>query len=317
MLNVKIAAKRKVAEDICTFELVSEDGRKLPQFTAGSHIDVHVPGEYVRQYSLCNSTQETHRYLIGVLKDPVSRGGSIAMHQLEEGARLRVSEPKNHFPLEDSMEHSILVAGGIGITPIISMADKLTESGRSFELHYCVRTRNKAAFMEELTRERFCSAVRLHVDDEPDQKFDAEWIFKHAPGATPHVYVCGPSGFIQHVLDSARGAGYAEAQLHREYFGANPKKDDSADKSFEVHIASTGLRCLVGADESVVAALARHGIEIPTSCEQGVCGTCVTRVAAGVPLHRDLYLTDEERAANDQFTPCCSRSSSPVLVLDI
>jgi vanillate O-demethylase ferredoxin subunit len=317
MLNVKIKSKREVAEDICAFELVDSSGSALPAFTAGSHVDVHIPGNFIRQYSLCNSPSESDRYVIGVLKDPASRGGSKAMHLLEEGGVLTISEPRNHFPLEANAGHSILLAGGVGITPILSMAETLLADGSSFELHYCARSPEKLAFQSRLLDERIRSKVFIHLDSKPDSRLDFKQLFSNASDSEPHAYVCGPAGFIDAVLSAARQAQYPEARLHREYFGTVAPTSSDEDVPFDVQIASTGQVVTVGATESVVSALARHGVDIPVSCEQGVCGTCVTRIKSGSPLHRDMYLTDDERLANDQFTPCCSRATSPMLVLDI
>jgi vanillate monooxygenase ferredoxin subunit len=314
MLSVKVSAKREMAGNVCSFELVSENGQPLPQFSAGAHIDVHLSGGLVRQYSLCNSPHETHRYVIGVLKDPASRGGSEAFHQLEEGARLQISEPRNHFPLIEGSPHTILLAGGIGITPLLSMVERLLSTGDSFEFHYCVRSRSTCAFTERLSEKRIHSRLFVHPDD--DQRLDARALFRSSV-ASSEIYVCGPPGFIDYVLKAARDAGFDERRLHREYFSNQTTTIDTDDGPFDIEIASTGQRLTVEAHETVLAAFARHNIDIPVSCEQGVCGTCLTKVLEGIPLHRDIFLTDEERLANDQFTPCCSRSLSPLLVLDL
>jgi vanillate monooxygenase ferredoxin subunit len=317
MLNIKVKTKREVAEDICAFELVDAEGEDLPPFTAGSHVDVHIPGDFIRQYSLCNSPAETQRYVIGVLKDPASRGGSEAMHGLAEGRLLTISEPRNQFPLANGAGHAILFAGGIGITPLLSMVERMLQTGDSFELHYCARSRSKLAFLDRLTEAHIRSKVTFHLDSEPDTALDAAKVLSREMDCEPHVYVCGPAGFIDYILGAARHAQYPEARIHREYFGAVATASEEEDQPFDIQIASTGRFIQVGATESAVAALARHGIEIPVSCEQGVCGTCLTKVQSGIPLHRDMFLTADERLANDQFTPCCSRSCSPLLVLDI
>ena len=198
------------------------------------------------------------------------------------------------------------------------MARQLIDQSASFELHYCARSLERIAFRDELRASGLAPHVFLHVDnDAAAQRFNGPAIFREVKGDGTHVYVCGPGGFIDGVLGAARGAGYAERQLHREYFAAVPGPDGSEDRSFQIRIASSGEVWSVGSEETVISVLARHGIDIPTSCEQGVCGTCVVRLLEGTPLHRDVFMTDEEHAANDQFTPCCSRSCSPVLVLDI
>lgn len=314
--RVRIARKTIEALDIFSFELVDPDGNSLPPFSAGSHIDVQVGNDKVRQYSLCNDPSETHRYLIAVLREANSRGGSVAMHAFEEGQLLEISDPRCHFMLEHDMGHSLLFGGGIGVTPILCMAERLSNIGASFEMHYCTRSPNRTAFAERIRNSAFADCVRFHHDDGPEsQKLDVQTILVTAPTDT-HLYICGPTGFIDWVLSNAREIGWPENRLHREYFAAVPF-DTSHDGSFEIQVASTGAVIRVAADQSVVSALANVGIEVPMSCEQGVCGTCLTRVLEGTPLHRDMYLTPEEQAKCDLFTPCCSRASSARLVLDL
>lgn len=318
LMKTVITRKLPVATDICLFELTSLDGQALPPFTAGAHIDVHVDG-HVRQYSLCNSPAETGVYRIGVLRDPASRGGSIAMHELACGAALEISMPKNHFPLDEAAEHTILLAGGIGITPILCMAEQLMLAGRSFELHYCTREPARTAFRERFAAPDLKDRTRVYFDTaQPDERIDLKAVLAR-PTAGTHVYVCGPAGFIDAVLSTASGAGWPSANLHREYFGAAPQVPgvNGANDAFRIKIASSGAVVDVPSGVTIVDALRKCGVEIPVSCEQGVCGTCLTRVLSGEPDHRDLYLTDEERVANDQLLPCCSRAKTPLLVLDL
>ncbi len=316
-LQVRVVRKRTEAQDISSFELVNLDDRPLPAFSAGSHIDVHLPNGLTRQYSLCNNPNEGHRYLIGVLRDTASRGGSQAMHELvNEGDVLHISTPKNHFPLAHESSHSILLAGGIGVTPILCMAERLAVAGASFEMHYATRSPDRTAFRERIAASSFAQRVAFHHDDGPDeQKLRIEGLLNPVrPGV--HLYVCGPKGFMDWLLDAARKAGWPADQLHYEFFGAEVVKSDT-DTGFEVKLASSGKIVAVGKDQSIVQALSAAGVEIPVSCEQGVCGTCLTRILEGEPDHKDMYLTPEEQAANDQFTPCCSRSKSALLVLDL
>ncbi len=316
-LTVRIARKRSEATDICSFELVEAGGKSLPPFAAGAHVDVQLPGGMTRQYSLCNDPTESHRYLIAVLREPNSRGGSRALHdEIREGDELQISEPKNHFPLAHEAKRSLLLAGGIGVTPILCMAERLAAAGADFEMHYCTRSPQRTAFRERIAASPFSNKVVFHFDDDPaKQRLDIPALLAAQTTGT-HVYVCGPKGFMEAVLDSARASGWPESHLHYEFFSAEPVKSD-ADASFDVRLASSGRTITVPADKSVVQALYEAGVEIPISCEQGVCGTCLTRVLEGAPDHRDQYLTPEEQTANDQFTPCCSRSKSPLLVLDL
>jgi vanillate O-demethylase ferredoxin subunit len=316
-LSVRVSRKRAEADDICSFELTSDDGTPLPAFSAGSHIDVQLPGGLTRQYSLCNDSRESHRYLIGVLRDPVTRGGSAALHDLvQEGDRLQISPPKNHFALAHDARESLLLAGGIGVTPILCMAERLAQTGAAFEMHYCTRSRTRTAFHDRIAGAAFAGRVHFHFDDgDAAQKLDLATLLA-TPQDGRHLYVCGPKGFMDAVLGAARAAGWPEARLHYEFFGADVAPRD-ADAAFEVQLASSGRIVAVPKGRTVVDALAEAGVVVPTSCEQGVCGTCLTRVLGGECDHRDVFLTPEEQAAHDQFLPCCSRARSPRLVLDL
>ncbi|HEX8602273.1 MAG TPA: PDR/VanB family oxidoreductase [Pseudoduganella sp.] len=315
-LKVRVARRTGEADDVSSYELVPADGAPLPPFTAGSHIDVHLGDGIVRQYSLCNAPHETHRYLIGVLREPASRGGSIAMHErIVEGSELAIGVPRNHFGLAEGPHHSVLFAGGIGITPLLAMAEHLHAQGLPFTLHYSARSAARAAFRSRLEGAPFAASVRLHIADE-GTRLDAAAALADCPPGT-HLYVCGPAGYIDGVLDAARTLGWQDDRLHREYFGAAPAAGADVERAFDVRIASTGATYTVPPGQTAVQVLAENGVDVPVSCEQGVCGTCLTRVLEGTPEHRDLYQTEEEQAANDQFTPCCSRAKSALLVLDL
>ncbi len=315
-LAVQVVRKVQEAAGIASFELARAGGAPLPAFSAGSHIDVQVPGGPTRQYSLCNDSAERHRYRIAVLRDPASRGGSIAMHEaVHEGDVLHISEPRNHFPLRHA-NRTLLFAGGIGVTPLLCMARRLATLGADFAMHYCTRSPERTAFAREIGASAFAGRVQFHFDSgPPGQQLDLRALLA-TPDAATQLYVCGPTGFIDHVVGAARTSGWSSDQIHLEYFGA-AQQDGSGDRPFDVKIASTGKTYPVAPGQSVVQALRAHGIDILTSCEQGVCGTCITRVLEGEPDHRDTYLTEQERANNDQFTPCCSRARSSTLVLDL
>jgi vanillate O-demethylase ferredoxin subunit len=315
-LTVKVARRRQEALDIASFELVKPDGSALPAFSAGSHIDVQVPGGLTRQYSLCNDMAEQHRYRIAVLRDPGSRGGSAGMHDaVKEGDTLQISAPRNHFPLAHA-HRTLLFAGGIGVTPLLCMAQRLATAGGEFALHYCTRSAERTAFRDEIAASSYADRVHFHFDDgEAAQKLDLDAVLRQ-PASGTHIYVCGPTGFIDWVIKAAARLGWGKDQVHLEYFGA-AKQDTTGDRAFQVKLASSGATYEVPADKTVVQALQAHGVEILTSCEQGVCGTCLTRVLQGECDHRDLYLTDQEKAKHDQFTPCCSRAKGSLLVLDL
>ncbi|MGE4451088.1 PDR/VanB family oxidoreductase [Castellaniella sp.] len=319
-LSVRVAGKHQAARDVVSLELVDPDGGPLPEFSPGAHIDVHLPGGFIRQYSLLNDCLQRSHFLIGVLREPQSRGGSAAVHDLVRvGDLLRISAPRNRFPLVPA-ERSLLFAGGIGITPLLCMARRLRVTDAAFELHYSCRSRDRAAFLDEIQGPLLAGRAQTHFDDEPDTALDARAILS-AAGEQAHVYVCGPSGYIDFIRDQARDAGVDEARIHFERFALGEDEHPSApvegDTAFQVKLASTGEVFDIPADETITSALDRQGVFIPVSCEEGICGTCLTGVREGVPDHRDSYLTDAEHAANDQFTPCCSRARTPMLVLDL
>lgn len=316
-LPVRVAHKQLAAQDICVFDLVAADGGALPPFEAGAHIDVQLPEGLTRQYSLCNRPGETTHYQIGVLREPNSRGGSRAMHeQVQVGQLLQISAPRNHFALAPQAPQSLLLAGGIGITPLLAMAESLAAAGAGFALHYCTRARSRTAFLDRLATAPWAGRVALHFDDEaPAQRLDSAAVLAAAPAGT-HLYVCGPRGFIEAMLAAARQQAWPEDRLHCEYF-AGQVPASTGDTGFELEARRSGRTLQVPAGVSIIQVLAEAGIPVMTSCEQGVCGTCLTPVLEGVPEHRDSYLTAEEQAANDQMLPCCSRARSARLVLDL
>lgn len=318
-MTLNVARKWREAADIYSFELADPEGRELPPFTAGAHLDVEVAPGLVRQYSLCNAPGRRDRYQIGVLREAQSRGGSAAMiDTVAEGQAIRVSEPRNHFPLEPSARHTLLIAGGIGVTPILCMAERLANIGEPFQMHYVVRSPDRAAFRQRIAAAPFAASVALHFDDGPaEQRLDLEAILADpVPGA--HLYVCGPGGLIEAALKTAKARGWPDSRVHREFFAPLQSAAAQAEPgAFQVKVASSGQVFDVPADKPITQVLAEHGIDVPTSCEQGVCGACVTRVLEGEPDHRDVFLTADEQAQNDQMTVCCSRSRTPLLVLDL
>lgn len=314
-IEVKVVRKISEALDINAYELEAANGGELPVYAAGAHVDVHLPGGLVRQYSLCGGISQQGRYRIAVLRDPKTRGGSKAMHEVvSEGYLLRIGSPRNLFPLVEGDHPSLLLAGGIGVTPLLAMAYELHAAGRAFELHYFARSRDRIAFLSELMQSEFASQVVFHIDEERRGDADQVRELLKTLESSAHIYTCGPAGFLGHVLATAEEVGWPESQLHHETFAAAQR---APGDSFEVRIHSSGETVVVGEDETVVAAVARLGIEIPVSCEQGICGTCITRVLQGDIEHHDQYFSEEEHAANDRFTPCCSRAKSSLLVLDL
>ena len=314
LIDVVIASRDDQGAGIAVMELVSANGDLLPEFTAGAHIDVHVGDDLIRQYSLCNNPSDHNSYRIGVLNDPKSRGGSVKINKdFSEGQTIKISAPRNHFPLFEDAKKSILAGGGIGITPMMAMAYSLQKSGEAFELHYCTRSKGAGAFEQELVKE-FGDNVVFHYDDEDkSQFFSPEAIFNPVDPST-HIYVCGPTGFMDWVINNAKEIGYPSKQVHFEYFSADV---DITGDSFEVYCDQSDITVTVGAEESIAIALRKAGIRVNMSCEEGVCGTCITDVLEGEPDHRDLFLTDEEKEDNDQIALCCSRAKSKKLVIDL
>lgn len=315
ILTLEVANRVEHAGDVVGLDLVAPNGAALPPFTAGAHVDLHLAPGLVRQYSLLGSPAETGRYRLGVLLEPTSRGGSAAVHQtLRAGASVRVGLPRNHFPLAPRAGRSVLVGGGIGVTPMLAMAHELTRAGKAFELHYCTRSRSRTAFLMDLAEAPFADRVRLHHDDGDEAQRFTPATSLPPPASDLHLYVCGPAGFMDWVIAGAKVLGYAEDQIHREYFNAEV---DISGGAFEVFAARSNQTFTVGEGVSVVEALASVGIAVEVSCQEGVCGTCLVDVIEGEVDHRDVYLTDEEKAASDQMLVCCSRAKSSRLVLDL
>jgi vanillate O-demethylase ferredoxin subunit len=315
--QLRVAARRQETEDIVTFDLVDSQGGDLESFTAGAHIDIEAAPGLVRQYSLLNDPAERHRYRIGVLRDSASRGGSKAMHRLAVGDIVYIAGPRNHFELHPGAHHTWLLAGGIGVTPLLCMAQQLYRDNGQFTFDYCVRSPAQAAYVGELQAGPFAVSVHVHYDDGADQQrlHIDERLAAMAPDT--HIYICGPAGFMAWCIAAAARAGVPESQVHVEYFKAAEQADKNTEIEFDIKLASSGATLKIPKDASILSVLRNHGISVPASCETGVCGTCLTYVLAGKPDHRDVYLSKEERAAGDVILPCCSRALSPLLVLDI
>lgn len=321
LLNrVRVRRKWVVAKDVTAFELAPLRGCTLPDFTPGAHLNIRIsaPGAppLVRQYSLCNAPDETGVYVIGVKREPASRGGSAAMHdRICEGAELEMSEPINHFPLLPNASSHLLLGAGIGVTPLLAMAQWLEANAASYVMHYFARSVEYVAFAERLERGEHAGRVHYHLGLAPEETEERLNALLAAPPAGCHAYACGPAPF----MDAVRRVGeprWGAERLHFEHFQVGPI-NTAGDTPFEVQLARSGASCIVAAGQTIVQALARLGRPVETSCEQGICGTCLTRVLAGEPEHRDLYLSDAERARGDQMLVCVSRAHSKTLVLDL
>jgi len=316
-LTVTVRAVRDEAADVRSFELVSADGGALPPFTAGAHVDVHVAPGLVRQYSLCNDPRETDRYLIAVKCEPASRGGSKAMHErVRAGDRLTIGAPRNNFALAGGAAHHLLFAGGIGITPLLAMARHLLAAGTSFELVYFSRSIAHMAFHDLLSSPEYRGRVAFHYALEPEQvRAYVRKLLWHRP-ENAHLYLCGPRAFMDLVETTAAPTWPPEA-VHLEYFAADPAALGGPREHFVVKLARHGGEFEIPAGRTIIEVLAENGIVVETSCEQGVCGTCITGVLEGEPDHRDVFLTDAEKGAGDRMTVCVSRAKTPRLVLDL
>ncbi|MGN2483724.1 PDR/VanB family oxidoreductase [Acinetobacter calcoaceticus] len=314
LYDVVVKNRHVEGGNIAVMEFESATSATLPKVEAGAHIDVHLPNGMVRQYSLCQNPNDEGKFRLGILRDPESRGGSVsAFDEIKDGMQIQVSEPKNLFPLLKA-KHSVLIGGGIGITPLITMAYQLASEGTSFELHYCGASPENCAFVDEIKNSELAKYTTFHFKSEgASHRAFFESAIKDID-LESHIYTCGPVGFMDWVINLATTHDFPEQQIHKEYFQV---ETDTSGDSFEVVAERSGKIIMVEAGETILQALAKEGIEIEMSCEQGVCGTCMCDVIEGEPDHRDVYFTDEEKASNEQILVCCSRSKTPRLVLDI
>jgi tetrachlorobenzoquinone reductase len=310
-MRVRVKCETWEAPNIHSYDLRALEGGELPAFTAGAHIDLTLGNTLVRSYSLVNSQSERHRYVIAVQKDRATRGGSKWVHEhVHAGTVLGITSPRNNFPVAEEAAHSVFFAGGIGITPILSMTDRLSALGRAWQLYYCARTSADAAFVERL---RGRSEVRFNFDAEPGGKLlDMAAIIAAAPHGT-HFYCCGPLAMLSQF--EAITAALPPGQVHVEYFSA--KEPPAVEGGFTVVLAKSGRELRVEPGKTILDTLADAGVAVPFSCKEGVCATCETTVLEGVPDHRDLILTKEEQAANRTMMICCSGCKSERLVLDL
>ena len=318
LIRVRIAKLRAEAEDIRGLELVSEEGGPLPAFKAGAHIDIGVilPGRQrtMRSYSLASPpSEQPYSYLVGVQYEEKGTGGSIFLHEnVRSSYVLEISPPKNFFPLAENAEHSILIAGGIGVTPILAMAHELDTEGKSFELHYVARPA-RMAFREHVTG----FGERAHVYQSGGSVrhggLDLRAVMKGA-GPGRHAYVCGPAGMIEEVKGLGRELGWPETNVHSEVF--TKPEPRSGDGPVEVVVRSTGQVIQVAANKSILDALVDARVPVDFDCRVGTCGTCAVQVLEGIPDHRDNVLLDSEKTAN-RMCICVSRAATPRLVLDV
>ena len=320
LLSLLVRQVRFEAIGINSYELVNPGGQALPAFEAGSHLDVHLPGGVVRQYSLCGDPADRSRYVIAVLKENGGRGGSRLLHEIMQVQNIiTVSLPRNNFAVVPYANRHILIGGGIGITPLKAMAHQLAAEDHTHELHYCAKGLEYAAFREELTASG--STVQFHYDGgNPANGLDIPGLLKTYRDGT-HLYYCGPGGFMGACASAS--AHWPQGTVHSEHFktpivlsnAAPPDSDTGSVENFIVEIASTGVKIDIPPDRSIVEVLSEAGIMIETSCVSGLCGTCKVKYISGTVDHRDFILSDDER--QDHLTTCVSRATSRTLVLDL
>jgi vanillate O-demethylase ferredoxin subunit len=323
LLTLRVTAIDAPTALIKSFTLEAADGARLPGYEPGAHLQVEIPSSaggvpQWRSYSLINLDPSVdpragvEAYRLGVRREDKGRGGSRHMHALEVGDTLNVRAPASHFPLAEP-PRVLLIAGGIGVTPIASMAAELAAQQRDFELHFSGRTRDALPFVEEL-RALAGERLMLHTDDDPATRLEIDALLDHAQVNQP-IYVCGPAGMIDAVLASARKRGWHACDLHYELFAeAAPQEGDTA---FEVELKSSGKRLTVPADKSLLDSLLENGTDVMYDCRAGYCGLCSTRVCSGEIDHRDTYLSDADKTGSKVMQVCVSRCKSGHLVLDL
>jgi ferredoxin-NADP reductase len=313
--TVWLRTLRYEAPGIVSLELLPEPGAALARFDAGAHIDVHLPNGLVRSYSLLNDPRETHRYCLGVLEDKASRGGSRCAHeQLRVGMRLPVSEPINNFSLQSEAHHSVLIAGGIGITPMLSMACSLGAAGKPFDFVYLARARANAAFLKQVNA--LAPQATLHFDDEAGGPADLHALLAaYPPDRGRHFYACGPAIMLDAFETHCAALGHENAHIER-FAAVKVDAAKHAKNDYQVELRRSGKTITVKAQDNLLEVLLAAGAKVDSSCREGVCGTCETRVLAGQPDHRDAILSAKERAESKTMMVCVSACKSDLLVLD-
>lgn len=311
-LDLVVHRRRVVAEGVVELTLRRPDGAALPSWEAGAHIDLVLGPDLVRQYSLCGDPADRCSWRIAVLREHGSRGGSAAVHdELAEGSQVRVRGPRNHFRFEPSRRY-VLIAGGIGITPIMAMAAAADDRGADWSLTYGGRTRASMAYADEL-RDRYGARIDLRPQDEFGL-LDLDSLLGEPAGDTL-VYCCGPEPLLEAV--EKRCAGWPRGALHVERFSPKEFDAQASDDPFEVVLARSGRTVTVSSGQSILSAVREAGVQVLSSCEEGTCGTCETTVLAGEVDHRDSLLSEEERAAGETMMVCVSRAACAKLTLDL
>ncbi|WP_218030481.1 PDR/VanB family oxidoreductase [Streptomyces viridosporus] len=310
--DLVVRRRDQLAQDVVRLTLACPDGGEVPFWEPGAHIDLVLGGGLVRQYSLCGDVGDRAGLQVAVLREPAGRGGSVHVHdRLAEGDRVQVRGPRNNFSLVDSPEY-LFIAGGIGITPLMPMIRRVEAAGAEWTLLYGGRTRSSMAFLDELAGER-ADRVRIQPQDEFGL-LDLESVLGE-PRDGVAVYCCGPEPLLEAVEKLT--APWPQGSLHLERFSPKTLQDAPEPGAFVVKLARTGTEAIVPADRSIADVLGEAGVDLPTSCLEGTCGTCETAVLEGRPDHRDSLLSEDERRQGKTMMPCVSRCLSPTLVLDL
>jgi ferredoxin-NADP reductase len=313
LIEVRLTAIRYAARDTNIFEFRRPDGQPLPGYEPGAHVDMHLPNGLLRNYSLIVARPEPGTYTFAIKRDPASRGGSRYIHdELHVGKTLKIGAPRNNFPLKEDAPHTVLLAGGIGITPIWCMVQRLAERKRSWALHYGCRSRADMAFLGEL---QGMSGAAFHFDDEnAGQVLDVARIVNASP-KDAHLYCCGPTPMLS--AFEAATKDWPREQVHIEYFTPKPDPAKGKKGGFTVELARSGQEFVIPEGRTILEVLLDEGVDIDYSCELGICGACEQRVISGIPEHRDSILTEEEQAENKRVMICCAGCKSERLVLDL
>lgn len=312
LITVTVAEIIQESPHVKSFRLVRPDGSSLGRYSPGAHIDVVGPTSITRQYSLCSTPDAEDSFAFAVKREENSRGGSSSLHELQVGDTLQISEPRNLLSIAPEAQENLLIAAGIGITPMLSMARYMDVHDILFELHYFARSEEDAAFLP-LLMDRCPEKLYAHLGvsrDEQDDLLRASFA-NRAEGT--HIYTCGPEGFMDKVVEIAR-EHFTEESIHLEAF--HPKEQPDASQNTEFEVELEGETHVVPADRSIVDVLQENGADVDTSCEEGICGTCIMQVLGGEPEHRDSVLTASEREGGELIAVCVSRSATPKLVVD-
>lgn len=317
LINVTVEKVKQEADGVRSFVLTKNGLFKLPAYSPGAHIDVHCGEGIIRQYSLCGDPADRRRLMIAVRQVEPSRGGSELMHRVvEAGDKLEIGAPRNNFPLQEDAAHSVLLAAGIGITPIIAMADRLHALGRSFALHYFSRAPQHTAFRGRLRQGGYADNVTFHEGLDVQATGETLDSVLAQPFKGGQVYMCGPGPFMDRAV-AAAGAHWPQDAINLERFAAKPALAGAPTQPFTVELARRGVTLQVGADQTILEVLEANDIDAAFSCEQGVCGTCVTDVLRGAPEHRDSFLSPKQRSSGNVMCLCVSRAKGETIVLDL